>query len=412
MGCFGAAAGTDLCNSEPVNIQLWSCNYDPEPMGIAPLAGVWARELTSRGHRVEVIAAHPHYPEPSWGRRRRPYVERRDGILVRRLPLYIGREKSWQRLLQEGSFLASLSVVAPLLERPDAIVSTSPSFPALLPAMVMARARRVPWYVWLQDILPDGAVATGYLEDAGTIVKASRRLEEAAYDAAAGIVVLSQSFRENLLAKGVPDGKITVAYNPATINGDPLYGPDRDRPPRILCMGNIGRSQGLPAIVEDFESNPDLERLGARLIIAGAGVAEDEVRAAIRGDRVEMTGLLDHEQIKDQLRQASLAAVTQAYDAGEFNVPSKLMNYLAAGIPVIASVRRSGEACRIVTETESGWIADSGEFGATAAAALASADELGRRSANGYRFAQENLTAQALADRFEAAMGIAGETGR
>ena len=205
-----------------MRIQLWSCNYDPEPMGIAPLAGAWARAMVDRGHEVEVIAAHPHYPEPVWGRRLRPYRENRDGIPVRRLPLYAGREGARQRLLQEGSFLASLSAVSPLLPRPDVIVSTSPSFPALLPGILSSRIRRIPWFIWLQDILPDGAVTTGYLEDAGLIVRGSRRLEQAAYEAASGIVVLSGSFRENLLAKGVEDGKITVAYNPATLSGPSL----------------------------------------------------------------------------------------------------------------------------------------------------------------------------------------------
>ena len=50
-----------------MRIQLWSYNYDPEPSGIAPLSGVWARAMQARGHEVEVIAAHPHYPEPQSG---------------------------------------------------------------------------------------------------------------------------------------------------------------------------------------------------------------------------------------------------------------------------------------------------------------------------------------------------------
>src|SRR5690606_13023631 len=114
---------------------------------------VWARALADRGHQVEVVAAHPHYPDPVWGSRLRPYLEIRDGIPVRRLPLYMGRERARDRLLQEASFLASLSLVAPFLDRPDAIVSTSPSFPALLPGIASSRLRRIPWFIWLQDIL-------------------------------------------------------------------------------------------------------------------------------------------------------------------------------------------------------------------------------------------------------------------
>jgi len=388
-----------------MHVQLWSCNYGPEPMGIGPLSSVWAKAMADRGHRVDVVAAHPHYPEPMWGRKLLPYSESRDGIRIRRLPLIIGRETKRERLTQELSFLAAESLASPFLGTPDAIVSVSPSFPALLPAMLNARARRVPWYIWLQDILPDGAATTGYVDRTGRIYRWSRRLESAAYEAAAGIFVLSESFRENLRAKGVPDGKISVAYNPATVPVESLYLTDADEgPPRVICMGNVGRSQGLKAIVEDFESDAALARDGVRLIIAGSGVAEDEVRAAIRTDRVEITGLLNPDQLAAEMRQANVAAVTQAYDEGEFNVPSKLMNYLATGLPIVASVRPESEVARIVTESGSGWISPPGQFGATVAKALADTAELKARSANGLAFASANLSPDALAEQFELGM--------
>ncbi len=45
------------------------------------------RGLRDRGHEVEVVAAHPHYPEPRWGTRRLPYREVREGLRTLRLPL-------------------------------------------------------------------------------------------------------------------------------------------------------------------------------------------------------------------------------------------------------------------------------------------------------------------------------------
>ena len=60
-----------------LRVQLWSYNYDPEPTGIAPVSKVCAEGLRDRGHDVEVVAAHPHYPEPAWGNRLVPYRETR-----------------------------------------------------------------------------------------------------------------------------------------------------------------------------------------------------------------------------------------------------------------------------------------------------------------------------------------------
>lgn len=141
-----------------MNLQLWTTYYDPEPTGIAPVSTALARGLTELGWHVEVVTAHPHYPAPLWGRPRRPRIEHRDGIRIARVPLWIGRETAAARIRQELSFAAALLALSPtfgepLLAKPDLIVAASPSFPALLPAMLNARTRRTPLVLWLHDIL-------------------------------------------------------------------------------------------------------------------------------------------------------------------------------------------------------------------------------------------------------------------
>src|SRR3981081_2176721 len=132
-----------------MRIQLWSYNYDPEPQGVAPLSRMLAVELAARGHNVLVASAHPHYPEPNWGMRLRPYRENRDGIPILRLPLWIGRDKGRARGRKDLSFTLVQALVAPLLPATDAVIAVTPSFPALAPAMAFARARHVPWIMWL-----------------------------------------------------------------------------------------------------------------------------------------------------------------------------------------------------------------------------------------------------------------------
>lgn len=400
-----------------MRIQLWSCNYEPEPMGIAPLSAIWAKAMTDRGHVVDVVAAHPHYPEPQWGSKLRPYREIRNGIPVTRLPLIIGRKYKSQRLIQELSFMASQMASLPFLGSPDVLISVTPSFPALLPGIVNSRLRRVPWILWIQDILPDGAATTGYVEQEGVAYRSSRQLESAAYRSSSHIIVLSESFCNNLTEKGVPAGKISLAYNPATMSYDP-DAPMRGEvpgPPRVLCMGNIGKSQGLAQIVKVFESDERLANAGAELALAGAGVAEDEVRAAITTDRVKMLGVLGGADLKAEIDRSHLGAVTQAYSGGEFNVPSKLMNYLAVGLPVVASVRPESEAARIVNESGGGWVSDSADptgFVESIVEAMASPEELTRRSQSGVEFAKNNLSVEVLAAKFEVAMADVTGSGK
>ena len=387
-----------------MRIQLWSYNYDPEPSGIAPLSRAWAEAMAERGHELEVVAAHPHYPEPRWGTRLRPYRETRGGVPVVRLPIWTGRNTPRERIRQELSFTAAQMAALPALGRPDVLVVVSPCFPALVPAMLNARARRVPWVLWLQDLLPDGAAATGEI-NAGPLLQGARWLERVAYRSAAHIIVISETFRENLLRKEVPASRITRIYNWATRGVDDA---PRARgggsPPRLLCMGNIGRSQGLAEVVRAFEAEPRLADRGARLVLAGTGVAAEEVSAAIMTDRVEMTGLLFHEQLEEELRAATLGVVTQRYEGVEFNVPSKLMNYLAAGLPVLASVRADSEVARIIEATGAGWVTDAAEpaqFARKAAEVLDHSEELARRAAAGLAFARRNLTPASAAEQSE-----------
>ncbi len=385
-------------------IQLWSYNYDPEPTGIAPLAGVWARAMRDRGHRLEVVCAHPHYPEPAWGVRLLPYREQRDGISVLRLPIWVGRASAAQRVRQEASYASALIAATPTLRRPDVVVATSPSFPALAPVMLNARLRGVPWVLWLQDILPEGAVATG-LVDAGRLLRAAMRFERAAYSSATRIVVLSDTFSENLLAKGVPDAKLARIYNPAS---RPVRTESRPMPteeaPVVLTMGNIGRSQNLEAIVRAFEDDDELEAMGARLVLAGDGVAGDAVRAAIRTERTRVTGILDNAQLSAELDRASIALVSQHYDGAEFNVPSKLMNFMGEGFATVASVGPHSEVSRILGQSGGGWVTDSSrpvDAMRALANALRNPDQCVRRGAAALAFARANFDVDTVAERFE-----------
>jgi putative colanic acid biosynthesis glycosyltransferase WcaI len=386
-----------------LRVQLWSYNYAPEPSGIAPLSTALAGALSDRGHQVSVVAAHPHYPSAMWGRRLRPYREERDGIEVLRLPLWIGRETAGQRIRQELTYAAAQTLATPLLPGAEVIVAVSPSFPALAAAMAHARLRRVPWVLWLQDILPEGAMTTGMIDRESVLLSAARAFERAAYTQAKEIVVISHSFAENLRRKGVDPEKISVIYNPAPGNGGRRQVERRPVPGRVLCMGNIGHSQGLAGVVGAFQASEELEAGGAELRIAGDGVEAEAVRAAIATDRVTMLGVL-FEELADELATAAVGLVTQRADITEFNVPSKLMNYMRHGVPVVGLLRPESEAARLIERSGAGWVLDAGHpevFGRDLADVLADAGELRRRGEAGRAFAEREFTPEQAARRFD-----------
>jgi colanic acid biosynthesis glycosyl transferase WcaI len=394
-------------------VQLWSANFAPEPTGIAPVSTVLAEQLVGRGWEVDVVANHPHYPDPRWGTRRRPYRQRRGELRLLRLPLLVGRDTAKQRLLQEMSIVSSYLAATPLmgppvLRRPDVLLVVSPPFPALLAAVINGRLRGVPWVYWMHDLLPDGAATTGLVDEDGPVMRASRWLERTAYARCDSVAVLSQAFADSVLAKGVPREKVELIYDPATrpfpdlrTNG---HRPASTNEVRILSMGNIGLTQGLAPLVAAFERSDEMAKRNVKLVITGKGIAADDARAEIRSDRVEFLGLVSDERLEQELRSATLALVSQSYTGAEFNLPSKLMNFMAYGLPIVAAVHPEGETARLVEKAEAGWVADSSDpdlFPRTVISALDDAEDLRRKALTARSYAEEHFSTKAFAGSFD-----------
>jgi putative colanic acid biosynthesis glycosyltransferase WcaI len=369
---------------------------------MGPMAARWAEAMCARGHRVEVVTAHPHYPGPLWGRRLRPYREMRNGIPVLRLPLVIGHRTTAARIVEEATYAASAAVAAALRSAPDAAVAVSPSFLGLFPVLASARLRRFPWVLWLEDILPDAAATTGLIRE-GLALRTARHLERFIYRSADRIVVISNAFRENLLGKGVPPWKVTHIYNPYSRGlGEHRAEQNGIVPARILYMGNMGYSQNLPALVRAFEHSSALGD-EVRLILAGTGELALDAAAEIRSTRVQMPGLL-LEELEEEIRRATIGLIPQRPDVDEFNLPSKLMNLMSRGVPVLASVNPQSEIARIVRESGAGWVVDAANpeaFPRALRDILADQAELERRGAAGREFARRNFSPEAVATRFE-----------
>jgi glycosyltransferase involved in cell wall biosynthesis len=168
-------------------------------------------------------------------------------------------------------------------------------------------------------------------------------------------------------------------------------------------MGNIGFSQGLAPLVAAFERSQAVKDANVKLVIPGSGVAADEVRAEIRSDSVEMPGVVDDDRLERELVGAAIGLVTQHHEGGEFNIPSKLMNLMMYGLPVVAAVNPSSEVARIVDESGGGWVVDSSrpdDLPAKLAEVVARPEDLQRRATAARAYAQRNFTREEFARRF------------
>ena len=194
-----------------MHILIYSYNYHPEPIGIAPLMTELAEGLADRGHQVRVITGMPNYPQ------RRVYdgyrgkffcTEKVNSVTIQRSWIWIRPKPGLvTRMLFDGSFVITSLFQALRGKRPDVILLTIPPLPVAVPASLLSRLYRCPVVVNLQDILPEAAVHVGLLKNKFAI-RVFEKLEKYAYKVATAITVITPEFLPNLIAKGVPSQKM------------------------------------------------------------------------------------------------------------------------------------------------------------------------------------------------------------
>ena len=108
-----------------MRILIYSYNYHPEPIGIAPLMTELAEGLVKKGHDVRVLTAMPWYPNSEIAPEyegKLYLTENINGVKIQRSFVWISRERSFKnRALFEISFVILSFFQALNGSRPDVI---------------------------------------------------------------------------------------------------------------------------------------------------------------------------------------------------------------------------------------------------------------------------------------------------
>jgi colanic acid biosynthesis glycosyl transferase WcaI len=122
-----------------MRVLIYSYNYHPEPIGIAPLMTELAEGLVRRGHQVRVITGMPNYPQRQIyeGYRGKLYMtETRNGVIIQRSYMWVKPKPSLiDRLLLDSSFVVTSFLQALRGWRPDIILLTVPPLPVWVPQL-------------------------------------------------------------------------------------------------------------------------------------------------------------------------------------------------------------------------------------------------------------------------------------
>lgn len=391
--------------SAGMRILFLSDNCTPESNAPATRLHEHAVRWVRAGHEVTVITCAPNFPEGklyAGYRNRWRQVETIDGIRVVRVKSYITANEGFlRRTLDYMSFMVTGFAMGLFERRPDVVVATSPQFFCAIGGWALSVAKWRPFVFELRDLWPASIVAVGAM-DKSPAIRMLERIELFLYRRAAAIVSVTESFREDLVARGIPREKIHVVINGVDLG---RYEP-RPRDAALAqefglegkfvagYVGTHGMAHALPKVLEAAERLKHRDDIA--FFFAGAGAHRGVVEQLVAERGLSNVRLIPR-QPKERmpaLWSVCDVAIVPLRDNPVFAtvIPSKIFESMGMGVPILMSLPE-GEATRIIRETGSGVCVPPEDPEAMAAAIVELAENPGK-------VAQLRATARSVAPQF------------
>lgn len=347
-----------------MRILLISQYFWPETFIVNDLA----KKLVSQGHQVTVATGKPNYPE---GEIYSGYTARgtqsemySNDIEVLRIPIHPrGNGGAKNLILNYLSFVLSGLWHFPRLlkgKRVDVIVVFAPSpITQVIPAILLKWIKRAHLAVWVQDLWPESLSATGFVKNK-TALSVVGLMVKGIYKFCDTLLLQSHAFFDPTRKYSTAD-KLVYFPNSIDTSGDGASGSipvelqqELEGAFSVVFAGNLGTAQSLESIVEAaklLKNESDL-----KIILVGSGsmakwVAEQKILYHL--DNLILAGRFPMNAMPEVFSRASALLVSlKDEEIFSYTVPSKVQAYLAAGRPIIASLR--GEGARVIRESGAG----------------------------------------------------------
>ncbi len=325
-----------------------------------------AIDLKKRGMDVDVLTAKPNYPEGRFYDGYKAFGLKQElwqDIKIYRVPILARGSKSALRLaFNYLSYILSALLFAPLILRKNKydiifVYAPSPIF-QVIPASFLGWLKGIPVVLWVQDLWPQSAEATGYIKSTW-LLKILERFVKFSYAHTDLILVQSQAFIDPVSKLAPP---IPVLYYPNSVDKD-FYTPKELNVPDIgsltsgfsvLFAGNVGEAQSMETIVSAAEELLPYKEI--KIVIIGSGSKINRLSKEIKQKsltNVVLEGMYPVETMPTLMRKASVLLVSLTNQPiFSLTIPSKIQAYLAVGRPIIASL--NGEGARVINEAKVG----------------------------------------------------------
>jgi len=288
-------------------------------------------------------------------------------------------------------------------ERPDVIYSNSwPIFATGIVTMV-ARLRRVPLVLRVQDVYPESLDSQHRITWRSWLYRLLRRCDLMIAHSSAHLLVISDVFQRLYVNdRGVPAENVHVVPNwvvddlpHADSNAPTIFRQRLGIPPAAFVAvyaGNVGVASNAEMLVDAFAKLKDRSQI--YLVIAGDGSQLEICRNEAK--RRNLNRVLIHSPWKTEetgpiLRMGDVLLLPTKGQQSLNSIPSKLITYLLSGRPVIGAVLPESDTATAILGSGAGWIVapDTAELmgDAILAASEHTAEDLRQMGADGREYA-------------------------
>jgi len=346
-----------------LKILFLSDNFYPEVNAPANRSFEHCSEWVKLGTEVTVITCVPNFPKGIIfeGYKNKLYqVEWIEGIKVVRVWSYItANEGTIKRIIDYVSF-SIMAFFVSLFLKSDVIIATSPQFFTAIAGAFASIFKRKPWIMEVRDIWPESIVAVGAMKNKN-IISFLEKIEKWLYRRASSIIVVTDSFKRDIINKGIDSSKIEVVKNgvylkkfmPIPKNETILKQLKLNDKFIVAYFGTHGMAHKLDFIITSATKVDDKD---IHFLLIGDGAQKQKLlklKNSINADNVTMLPTVSKADIENYISIIDVALVNlKKSDTFKNVIPSKIFENTAMNKPILLGVE--GETKEIIESYNAG----------------------------------------------------------
>jgi len=341
------------------------CSFPPE-ISAGRLEYELARAFLSNGHKVAVVTAFPRrylVEDVQVHKGKLLYREKTYGIEITRVgPEFSNRDSLLARGVEYFADFVLFLFGGLLSSKGDVILCSSPPMTVGFAGYILARLRKVPMVLRIGDIHPQALVDLGLLKSR-FLIWVLKVMERLIYQKANRVVVLSERYRRDVINKGANPSKVHVISN--WVDAKEITQLEKANHIRrriglandflVTYAGIMSWPQDLETIVNSASLLGEYSDIG--FLLVGDGPQRDlleEKSKKLGINNLKFLPLQPRKAYLEIIRASDVCLVSLKKDFKTPAVPSKLLDIMACGRPVLANVPLEGDAPKIIRAARCG----------------------------------------------------------